>query len=284
MATGNNDYAELKGNPHLSDVKTAPNDAPGTTSSPGRRLSHRFIAPLTAALLFSAAIGGLAVSCAPDNGAADRSDTASTFAPVADVADKLRESVVNIRARRPAQNGTEIAIGSGVIYTDDGYIITNRHVVADATQIVVPIGDTRAPARLVGVSPDIDIAVLKVDRRGLQAADFGPTENLRVGQPAIAIGHPFGLADTVTFGIISGLDRTIRVPGEEGGRRVTHTGVIQTDAAINPGNSGGALCDASGRVIGINTFIISPTGAFSGLGFAIPAEDATRAADQIIGR
>lgn len=247
--------------------------------SPGRR----FILLAIIFVLCGLAAGGFITSCAPEDEQRDRNGI-SAPASVADIADRLRESVVNIRARRTGQQGGETAVGSGVIYTDDGYIITNRHVVAGATRIIVPIGNTTVEARLVGVSQEVDIAVLRINRGDLREAEFGSTDNLRVGDPAIAIGHPFGLADTVTLGIISGLDREMRIPTEEDGRPVTHTGLIQTDAAINPGNSGGALCDVNGRVIGINTFIISPTGVFSGIGFAIPAETATRAADQIIGR
>lgn len=167
-------------------------------------------------------------------------------------------------------------LGSGVIVTDDGYILTNNHVVAAAQKISVACNDGRNfPARIVGTDPDTDIAVLKIDAPHLPVMAFGRSENLRVGDVVLAIGNPFGVGQTVTMGIVSAL-----------GRRMHDTGAfesfIQTDAPINQGNSGGALVDTHGRLVGINTLIYSQSGGSVGLGFAIPTTIITQVMDQII--
>jgi putative serine protease PepD len=170
--------------------------------------------------------------------------------------------------------------GSGVIIRPDGYILTNNHVVAGADRLVVTIGAEDVTATVVGADPSTDLAVVKVDRVGLPAAEIGSSSNLRVGQPVVAIGAPWGLEKTVTAGIISALGRSSVAESASG--LTAYTSLIQTDAAINPGNSGGALCDAQGRVIGINTLIQSTSGAFAGIGFAIPIDFAMGVADEII--
>jgi serine protease Do len=156
-----------------------------------------------------------------------------------------------------------------VVLTADGYILTNRHVVADSQSLTVEFSDgTELPARIVRISGDQDLALVKVDATGLDAASIGSSTSLQVGQTAIAIGSPLGsYTETVTRGIVSGLDRTITVNDESTGRPKTMTGLIQTDAAINPGNSGGPLLDGAGNVIGINTAVATNA---EGLGFAIP--------------
>ena len=157
--------------------------------------------------------------------------------------------------------------GSGVIYSEDGYIITNNHVVEGADKVLVQLYDgTEYEAKVIGTDAQSDLAVIKIDAKDLQAANFADSDNLVVGETAIAIGNPGGadFVNSVTQGIISGLDRNVEVAS---GQFMT---LIQTDAAINPGNSGGALCDINGNVIGINTIKISQTG-FEGMGFAIPA-------------
>jgi len=165
----------------------------------------------------------------------------------------------------------EEGAGSGFILDQEGHILTNYHVIDGAQSIDVSINDDFvAPATVVGIDRRNDIAVLKVEAPAeiLRPVELGSSENLRVGQRAIAIGNPFGqFGRTLTIGVISALDRTI-----EGSDNRTITGIIQTDAAINRGNSGGPLLDSSGRVIGINTAIFSPTGSNAGVGFAVPVD------------
>jgi S1-C subfamily serine protease len=171
--------------------------------------------------------------------------------------------------------------GSGFIWDADGHIVTNRHVVAGATGGArVRLSDGRdVDARVVGVSPAHDLAVLKVDLRNLpRPLPLGSSVDLRVGQSTFAIGNPFGLDWTLTTGIVSALDRSL--PTEDGRSLIEH--LIQTDAAINPGNSGGPLLDSAGRLIGVNTVIYSPSGASAGVGFAIPVDTVNRVVPQLI--
>jgi serine protease Do len=164
-------------------------------------------------------------------------------------------------------------IGSGVIITPNGYILTNRHVVEGAQTLSVQLQDGKTyPAQLIEQSQTKDLALVKIDATGLSAAKIGDSSTIQVGQTAIAIGSPLGTyTETVTKGIISGLGRTITVRDELSGKPVTMTDLIQTDAAINPGNSGGPLMDATGAVVGINTAVAAQA---EGLGFAIPIKDA----------
>lgn len=203
------------------------------------------------------------------------------------VAEAVTPSVVRID-RFGTENGvpTEEGLGSGVIYRSDGYIITNNHVVDGADRLRVQLASgERLDAEIVGTDQLTDLAVLRIDRDGLPAISVRE-EAVGVGETAIAIGAPFGLNASVTTGVISGLDRSLEVPIEEG--IVSIPNVIQTDAAINPGNSGGALVDASGRLVGINTAILATVQEFGqvpgniGIGFAINAHDAVRIADQLI--
>lgn len=170
--------------------------------------------------------------------------------------------------------------GSGSIIDQRGYILTNNHVIADARKLEVTLANgKKVNATLVGADPDTDIAVLKIDvpKRDLVVIPLGSSADLKVGQKVIAIGNPFGLGQTLTSGIISSVGRTIRAAT---GLLVEE--VIQTDASINPGNSGGPLIDSSGRIIGLNTAIFSPTGASVGIGFAIPIDTAKRVLDDLI--
>ena len=169
--------------------------------------------------------------------------------------------------------------GSGVVYRSDGHIITNNHVVASAEDMEVVFADgTRARATLVGRDPLSDIAVIKVDRDGLTAIRVGDSSALRVGQLAVAIGSPFGLEGSVTAGVISALNRPISV-----GDGIRLPNVIQTDAPINPGNSGGALVGADGRLVGINSAILTAgSPANAGVGFAVPVATAVDIADELI--
>jgi serine protease DegQ len=167
-------------------------------------------------------------------------------------------------------------LGSGVIVSEDGYILTNYHLIESVDQIEIALADSRkVRARVVGTDPETDLAVLKIELAKLPAITFAHPEQLRVGDIVLAIGNPFGVGQTVTLGIVSGLGRS-------------HLGItifenfIQTDAAINPGNSGGALVDVNGNLIGINTAILSPRGESIGIGYAIPVSIARQVMEQIV--
>jgi putative serine protease PepD len=207
-------------------------------------------------------------------------------------AQKLLPSVVELSVQSPTSAGK----GSGVVFSKDGMILTNNHVVQGAGQggqIVAKFYDGQtAPATVVGTDPTSDLAVVKVSGvSGLTPADFGRSDDLRVGQQVIAAGSPFELSNTVTSGIVSSLHRPVRAGGEGGGQ-VTVLDAIQTDAPINPGNSGGPLVNTAGQVIGINSAIYSPSQSSGlpgadqqagnvGVGFAIPVDQARRVGDQL---
>jgi len=168
------------------------------------------------------------------------------------------------------------SLGSGVLVSTSGYVLTNHHVVEAADEIEVALADGRKLlAKVVGSDPDTDLAVLRVTAEKLPAITFGSSEALRVGDVVLTIGNPFNLGHTVTAGIVSAL-------GRSGLGINTFENFIQTDAAINPGNSGGALIDASGNLVGINTAILSRTGNSMGIGFAIPVSTAKMVLDQIV--
>jgi serine protease Do len=167
------------------------------------------------------------------------------------------------------QNRMEHGLGSGVIISPDGYIVTNNHVIDGAVDIRVTMSNREVlSAKLVGADPLTDLAVIKVNGTNLPSVPWGNSASLRAGQTVLAFGNPYGFRFTVTRGIISALNR----PNPDASDRRKPGEFIQTDAAINPGNSGGALVDARGELIGINTFLISSSGSFSGMGFAIPAQ------------
>ncbi len=209
---------------------------------------------------------------------------------VPEVAAAVTPSVVRIDVSPPGGSpgpGDGGAIGSGVIYRPDGYVLTNHHVIqaaidSDLTVSVRLASGDVIDAEIVGSDPLNDLAVIRVERNGLPAIDVRPdTEPLQVGETVIAIGSPFGLDASVTAGIVSALNREIRVDEMVGAGMVIPS-VIQTDAAINPGNSGGALVDARGRLVGINTAILTRSGASQGVGFAVSYEQAISSADQLI--
>jgi S1-C subfamily serine protease len=202
--------------------------------------------------------------------------------PVPEIARTVLPSVAQVEVGQGA--------GSAVIYREDGYLVTNNHVVTGGAQAqasgaqapsgpldvqVVLADGRRRDAEVVGTAPFTDLAVLKIDEQGLPAATFS-SDVPDIGTTAVAIGSPFGLDATVTAGVISATDRELQ-GGEE-----SLGGLIQTDAAINPGNSGGALADDHGRIIGINTAILSGSGTSAGVGFAVPATSVTAVADQLI--
>ncbi len=202
-----------------------------------------------------------------------------------DLYERLAPGVVNISSTVLERDFFFNAVpregsGSGCIIDAKGYILTNNHVIEDAKKLEVTLANGKKyNARLVGADPDTDVAVLKIDapRENLSVIPIGSSENLKVGQKVLAIGNPFGLGQTLTTGIISSVGRTLRA---DNGTLMED--VIQTDASINPGNSGGPLIDSSGRLIGINTAIFSPTGASIGIGFAIPIDAAKHVLKDLI--
>jgi serine protease DegQ len=173
-------------------------------------------------------------------------------------------------------NETQLSLGSGVIVSREGYILTNDHVVEGVSDIKVTLSDGRTvPGKIVGTDPDTDLAVVRVNAAGLTPITFGLSDQARVGDIVLAIGDPFSVGQTVTMGIISAV-------GRELGPSTPFSNFIQTDAAINPGNSGGALVDTNGNLIGVNTLIFSRSGGYQGIGFAIPVSLAKRVMEQII--
>lgn len=205
--------------------------------------------------------------------------------PVVQVVQKVGPAVVKIETTREVlvdqfffqQLEKRQGIGSGVIYREDGYILTNNHVVAGADEILVQLADGRTfTGKVVGGDALTDLAVVKVEAEGLPVASFADSDELRVGQGVIAIGNPLGQDNTVTTGVVSAVNRDLLVDPRE--NRYLE-GMIQTDAAINPGNSGGPLIDYQGQVIGVTTAIIEQA---QGIGFAIPSSTAKAVGDQII--
>lgn len=170
--------------------------------------------------------------------------------------------------------------GSGFVWDDQGHIVTNNHVISGASGARIGLADGRVlDAALVGTAPEHDLAVLRIEtgQGAPPPLPLGESDTLRVGQSVIAIGNPFGLDWTLTTGVVSALDREL--PARDG---ATIEGLIQTDAAINPGNSGGPLIDSSGRLIGVNTAIVSPSGSSAGIGFAVPVDTVNRVVPQLI--
>ncbi len=219
---------------------------------------------------------------------------------LADLYDAANPGVVNIQVRKPIdltggtlpqgmptlppdqqipdipQHQYQYAEGSGFVFDTSGHIVTNYHVISQSDRITVIFNDgTNLPAQLIGADPDSDLAVVQVDRPAsdLHPLPVGTSSVLRVGQTVAAIGNPFGLTGTMTTGIVSALGRSLPSQSQTiDGGRFSIPDIIQTDAAINPGNSGGPLLNLSGEVIGVNTAIDTNTGAFSGVGFAIPSD------------
>jgi Do/DeqQ family serine protease len=175
---------------------------------------------------------------------------------------------------RQQQQGPRVGTGSGVIISNDGYIVTNNHVVADADELTVVLVDNRSyVANVVGLDPTTDLALIKIEEEGLPFLNFANSDDVTVGQWVAAVGNPFRLNSTVTAGIVSATGRNINILREQ---QYAIESFIQTDAAVNPGNSGGALVDVDGDLIGINSAIASPTGAYAGYAFAVPSNIARK--------
>jgi serine protease Do len=209
--------------------------------------------------------------------------TTSLQESIFSIVEENRNSVVHIKVEKEVRTvfgtGTTQSTGSGFVISEDGYIVTNNHVAADASKIEVVFNDgTELPATIRGTDPLNDVAVLKINPTiTLNPVEIGDSSKLSQGELVVAIGSPFSLQNTVTLGIVSALDRTLV---SEGGFRIEN--VIQTDAAINPGNSGGPLLSLDGNVIGINTAIVSQSGGSEGIGFAIPINTAKGIYEELI--
>jgi serine protease Do len=293
--------------PSWSAIGAAPDTTPPGTSlgvpsptsasaSPSRRQPRRgTLGTILAAALLSAtlasgstvAILGLtspaATTAVTTPSPTSNANTATTGSPgtttieqgdITGIVAAARDSVVTITSQVTTTNtrfggGSATGVGSGIILTADGFVLTNRHVVEGATSLTVTLLDgTEYPATVIKVSDTQDLALVKVAATGLSPAKIGDYSKVVVGQTAIAIGSPLGtFTETVTKGIVSALDRQITVQDDQTGRPVTLTGLIQTDAAINPGNSGGPLLNGAGEVVGVNTATASTA---EGIGFAIP--------------
>ncbi|MEW7993868.1 MAG: trypsin-like peptidase domain-containing protein [Candidatus Thiodiazotropha endolucinida] len=219
-----------------------------------------------------------------------RGDLASDEQATVEIFQQASPSVVYITTLQRVRNpwtrdifSVPQGAGSGFIWDDLGHLVTNHHVIAETAQANVRLNDGRSyQAVLVGSSPDHDLAVLRIrvpfDRP--PPVPVGSSSDLKVGQKVFAIGNPFGLDYTLTTGVVSALDRSL--PESRSGVAVDH--LIQTDAAINPGNSGGPLLDSAGRLIGINTAIYSPSGAYAGIGFAVPVDTVNRVVPELIAK
>lgn len=285
-----------------------PNYPPPPQRPPTGGLRRNTLAVVAAATLVAGGIGGtMGVLLGGDDAAAslntptatttaaDQPDTKST--DVSAVVTKVAPSVVQVNVRTPSAQG----LGSGVIIGSDGRILTNNHVVTDATELTVTLSDGRTvDATVLGTDPGSDLAVIQAEGvSGLTTAKFGDSDSVRVGDEVIAIGSPAGLQGTVTTGIVSALDRKVTVPAQEQQRPIPYADqqsgagdtvsyqAIQTDASINQGNSGGPLFNSAGEVIGINSAMYSPVTGMDGsagsvgIGFAIPSNNAQQVIDKL---
>jgi serine protease Do len=276
---------ELAPPPRLDEPVFQP--APRSPRAGGRGLTGLLATSLLSAVLASAGTvalveGGLGTAAAGATQSPNAVTTGSSGSPapatvedITTVVANAKASVVTITADGLSAGGFSplqvptTGVGSGVILTADGYILTNHHVVAGSTTLTVKLADGREfPATLIRTSTTTDLSLIKINATGLAAASIGDSATIQVGQVAIAIGSPLGTyTETVTKGIVSGLNRDITVSDQGTRTQVALHGLIQTDAAINPGNSGGPLLDSAGNVLGIDTAVASSA---EGLGFAIP--------------
>jgi serine protease Do len=281
---------------HAWSTATEPVPTTSAAARAAKPQSGRGLRTILAACLLSAALASASTTAlvsAIGGGSSTASTASATATPNAvvtgttsDPADlttvvaTAKESVVTITANGLSTRGLSpfsvptTGVGSGVIITSNGYILTNKHVIANSSSLMVELSDgTQLSATVVKESSDNDLALIKVEATGLTAATIGDSTKIQVGQTAIAIGSPLGTyTETVTKGIISATGRQITVTDELTGRPTTLRDLIQTDAAINPGNSGGPLLDATGAVVGLSTAM---AGNAEGLGFAIPINAAS---------
>jgi len=270
--------------PAVSPVPRPPRGGRGLAGLLAVSLLSAILASGGTAAVLTASLGGASAPASsgptPTSNATVVNQTTVIGDDITGIVAAAKNSVVTITANGLGGSGLSpfqiptTGVGSGVILTADGYILTNRHVVADSQSLTVALADGRElDARIIKISTTTDLALIKVDATDLTPATIGDSTAIKVGQAAIAIGSPLGtFTETVTRGIVSGLDRSVTVSDELTRREVTLDHLIQTDAAINPGNSGGPLLDIGGSVVGINT--ATATNA-EGLGFAIPIAAAT---------
>jgi len=249
----------------------------GAASVPSPRLGARNLLAVALAGALGAGAVVVPAELLADDAAASAGSEPALLTPAGDnligtIAQQVAPSVARVDARGAAGAGS----GSAVVYRADGILVTNNHVVANASEVAVTLPDgERMAAEILGTDPTSDLAVLRVDATDLPVPVWSDDE-AEVGDTAVAIGSPFGLDGSVTAGIVSALGRTVATPG------ASLVDLLQTDAAINPGNSGGALVDAAGNVIGVNTAIASAGGGNDGIGFAIPASTVSSVADQLL--
>ncbi len=263
----------------------------------GGRFRRNTVALIAAATLAAGGIGGAVgallgndspAAASTQLNATSTSDTKAT--DVSSIVDRVAPSVVQVNVR----TGQGEALGSGMVLSADGRILTNNHVVAGAQEVTVTLSDGRTvDAKVVGAAPETDLAVIQAEGvNDLTPAKFADSDDVRVGDQVIAIGSPLGLQNTVTTGIVSAVDRDVNVPAEDRGLSRSGTTdvsykAIQTDASINQGNSGGPLFNSAGEVIGINSMIYSPvsgpdgSAGSVGLGFAIPSNTAQQVINQL---
>ena len=255
----------------------------------GNNSEHRRPWLLVGAVAGALVIGGVAGGFIATSGGSSSASATGSVCSATTVANNVLPSIVTIEVRNGKTGGT----GSGEVIRNDGYILTNNHVIAAAAEggsisVLFSDGTTQA-AKLTGRDPQADLAVIKVDTsKKLPTIAFGSSNSDQVGQPVVVLGAPLGLSSTVTTGIISALDRTIEVPGDNG-QKALLASAVQTDAAINPGNSGGAMTNCSGQLIGVpsaGASVPSSSGESSGgsvgLGFAIPVSTAQTVSNEII--
>ena len=252
---------------------------------------------LAVGLTLQGAPGASTATAAPTATVAPAAAPAGELRSYADVAERTMPAVVNIATDKPAdsefqhpllndpefrrffnmpddenhrgQDRVERSMGSGIVISSDGYILTNNHVVENATKITVTFeGDREYEAKIIGTDPPTDVALLKVEAKGLPTVEVADSAKLRIGDQVMAIGNPFGVGQTITMGIVSALGRSIGL--------TDYADFIQTDASINPGNSGGALVNMEGKLVGMNSAILSRSGGSMGIGFAIPTNMAMK--------
>ncbi len=208
-------------------------------------------------------------------------ETSTSENPNGDMDQLFREFFGEGAPRGMNPGGKQEASGSGVILTEDGYIVTNNHVIDQADKIEVVLNDKRSyTATLIGKDPTTDLALLKIEERGLSFVQYGNSDNAQIGEWVLAVGNPFNLTSTVTAGIVSAKGRNINILRDKDNLAIES--FIQTDAAVNPGNSGGALVDLKGNLIGINTAIATPSGTFAGYSFAVPVTLVKKVMDDLL--